>query len=313
MSLDVAYSIEIDDFIDPDKAYELYWSGMLEDKRAFLCPGTNCSANVTCANLDKDTSSLKVVPHFRVFGSHTKGCEVSRNVPLKLQYAEPTTQTATHKTLDTSIVDTFLEKRPESYYDHYKTNSRAKNAKVRMVNILKSKAERQLKEIGVTSSIYSVRTVVSRYARYKKDGTLELRRLNIAGKDKPYTSLFSKIENQIVSDLPQMPSIYHGWAFINRLPSGHGYQIKFKKKLKGNSSDKEFTTTVMIGDRLIEHYKMKKLVAKRIEKLYKSPNPTAYVFIYGTPRVNERNGRYANIDITNLDMIDICLEDPWAK
>ncbi|MBM4950742.1 hypothetical protein HYO33_22740 [Vibrio parahaemolyticus] len=313
MSLDVAYSIEIDDFIDPDKAYELYWSGMLEDKRAFLCPGTNCSANVTCANLDKDTSSLKVVPHFRVFGSHTKGCEVSRNVPLKLQYAEPTTQTATHKTLDTSIVDTFLEKRPESYYDHYKTNSRAKNAKVRMVNILKSKAERQLKEIGVTSSIYSVRTVVSRYARYKKDGTLELRRLNIAGKDKPYTSLFSKIENQIVSDLPQMPSIYHGWAFINRLPSGHGYQIKFKKKLKGNSSDKEFTTTVMIGDRLIEHYKMKKLVAKRIEKLYKSPNPTAYVFIYGAPRVNERNDRYANIDITNLDMIDICLEDPWAK
>ncbi|WP_407552913.1 hypothetical protein [Vibrio parahaemolyticus] len=229
MSLDVAYSIEIDDFIDPDKAYELYWSGMLEDKRAFLCPGTNCSANVTCANLDKDTSSLKVVPHFRVFGSHIKGCEVSRNVPLKLQYSEPTTQTATHKTLDTSIVDTFLEKRPESYYDHYKTNSRAKNAKVRMVNILKSKAERQLKEIGVTSSIYSVRTVVSRYARYKKDGTLELRRLNIAGKDKPYTSLFSKIENQIVSDLPQMPSIYHGWAFINRLPSGHGYQIKFKK------------------------------------------------------------------------------------
>ncbi|MBF4338736.1 hypothetical protein, partial [Vibrio anguillarum] len=248
-------------------------------------------------------------PHFRVFGSHTKGCEVSRNVPLKLEYAEPTTQTATHKTLDTSIVDTFLEKRPESYYDHYKTNSRAKNAKVRMVNILKSKAERQLKEIGVTSSIYSVRTVVSRYARYKKDGTLELRRLNIAGKDKPYTSLFSKIENQIVSDLPQMPSIYHGWAFINRLPSGHGYQIKFKKKLKGNSRTKEFTTTVMIGDRLIEHYKMKKLVAKRIEKLYKSPNPTAYVFIYGTPRVNERNDRYANIDITNLDMIDICLED----
>ncbi|EKO3708888.1 hypothetical protein LO977_003184 [Vibrio metschnikovii] len=235
------------------------------------------------------------------------------NVPLKLQYAEPTTQTATHKTLDTSIVDTFLEKRPESYYDHYKTNSSAKNAKVRMVNILKSKAERQLKEIGVTSSIYSVRTVVSRYARYKNDGTLELRRLNIAGKDKPYTSLFSKIENQIVSDLPQMPSIYHGWAFINRLPSDHGYQIKFKKKLKGNSSDKEFTTTVMIGDRLIEHYKMKKLVAKRIEKLYKSPNPTAYVFIYGTPRVNERNNIYANIDITNLDMIDICLEDPLAK
>lgn len=48
-------------------------------------------------------------------------------------------------------------------------------------------------------------------------------------------------------------------------------------------------------------------------KRYKSPNPAAYVFIYGTPRVNERNERYAIIDITNLDMIDICVEAPWTK
>ncbi len=311
MSLDVAYSVEINDFIDPDKAYELYWSGMLDDKRAFFCPGTNCSASVTCANLDKDTHSLKVVPHFRVFGIHSKDCEIARNVPLRLKYAEPTVQTATHKALDVSIVDTFMDKRPDSYYDHYKNNSHSKNAKVKIVNVLKAKSERQLKEIGITSSIYSVRTVVSRYARYKKDGTLDLRRLNLAGKDIPYTSLFNKIENQVVSDLPQLPLIYYGWAFINRLLSGYGYQIRFRKNLESDSGNKN--VTIMIGDRLIEKYKMKKLVAKRIEKIYQSPNPTAYVFIYGTPKINQRNERFVNIDITNLDMIDICVENPWAK
>ncbi|EPS3610741.1 hypothetical protein ACVELR_003564, partial [Vibrio cholerae] len=306
----MAYSLEIDDFIDPDKAYELFWSGMLEDKRAFICPGTNCTASVTCANLDKDTSSLKVVPHYRIFGDHSDECEIHKKVPLKLKYAETTVQTAAHKTLDTSIVDTFLENRPASYYDLYKKSLGSKNSKTRTVSILRAKSERQLKEIGVISNIYSVRTVVSRYARYKKDGTLGLRRLNLSGKDVPYESIFNKIERQVVSDLPQLAHIYHGWAFINRLRSGYGYQIKFRNKLKNEDSSQEYITTIMIADRLIEQYKMKKLVAKRMEKINKSSNPIAYVFIYGTPKVNVRNDKYANIDITNLDMIDICVENP---
>lgn len=81
--------------------------------------------------------------------------------------------------------------------------------------------------------------------------------MNLSGKDVPYESIFNKIERQVVSDLPQLAHIYHGWAFINRLRSGYGYQIKFRNKLKNEDSSQEYITTIMIADRLIEQYKMK--------------------------------------------------------
>lgn len=33
MSLDVAYSIEAQDYLDPDRAYDLNWSGIITDKK----------------------------------------------------------------------------------------------------------------------------------------------------------------------------------------------------------------------------------------------------------------------------------------
>ncbi|MFP1730218.1 hypothetical protein ACLEC0_12135 [Lonsdalea quercina] len=79
MPLDIAYSIEIEDFIDPDKAYDLYWSGIIKDNHAFVCPGTDCQAQVTSANLYVESQDMKVVPHFRVYGKHSNSCEVFNN------------------------------------------------------------------------------------------------------------------------------------------------------------------------------------------------------------------------------------------
>ena len=58
MALDVAFSIEAGDFVDPDRAYDLFWAGVITNKRAFVCPGADCSAQVTCANLDKDVQRV---------------------------------------------------------------------------------------------------------------------------------------------------------------------------------------------------------------------------------------------------------------
>ncbi|WP_244922687.1 hypothetical protein [Xenorhabdus cabanillasii] len=85
MSLDIAYSTEIDDFIDPDRAYEYFWAGKLTNKRSFICPGENCYAQVTCANLDKESQNMHVVPHYKVYGKHHPDCEIKREVPLKIK------------------------------------------------------------------------------------------------------------------------------------------------------------------------------------------------------------------------------------
>lgn len=309
MGLDVAYSIEADDYIDPDRAYDLYWSGVITDQHKFLCPGTNCTAQVTCANLSVELQNMRVVPHYRVYGkNHSAECEVFNMKPLGLNY-ENSEKSKERVTVDQSIVDQFILQRPSTYYDERIPPKESGKARQKTLTIDKRKAEARLREIGNVSKIYSVRSVVSRFIRYKKDGSLEQRRINIQGKDVPYRSVFKCVWEQDLSALPEHPIIYYGWAYVNRLKSNHGYQIKFKKQLQlGNE---HLTTTVMIADSLIDGYKIKKLVSTRLEKIVKEENPTAFVFIYSRP-VKKSSGEkiYANFGITNLDMIDINYECP---
>ena len=76
MAIDIAYSIEINDYLDPDRAYEYYWTEIIKDKKGFECPGDNCSAQITCANLDEDRQNMRMVPHYRVYGDHSTECEI---------------------------------------------------------------------------------------------------------------------------------------------------------------------------------------------------------------------------------------------
>src|SRR5690625_333074 len=68
--------------------YTTLFRSLITDKKKFLCPGTDCFAQVTCANLDEDVQDMKVVPHFRVYGSHSEFCEIFNNVPLDLRYED---------------------------------------------------------------------------------------------------------------------------------------------------------------------------------------------------------------------------------
>lgn len=309
MGLDVAYSVEAGDYIDPDRAYDLYWSGVITDKRKFLCPGTNCMAQVTCANLTEELQSMRVVPHYRVYGkTHSDECEVFNEKPLALKY-EDADKAEERVTIDQSVVDQFFLRRPANYYDERVPPKEPSNAKIKTASIAKQKADARLREIGSVSKIYSVRSVVSRFIRYKKDGSLDRRRLNILGKDVPYQSVFRCVWEQDLSVLPEYPVIYYGWAYIDRLKSNRGYRIKFKKKLR--FGEELLPTTAMIGDRLIESYKIKKLVSTRLKKIVADEKPTAFVFIYSKPVRNVSGEQeYANFEITNLDMIDINYECP---
>lgn len=310
MSLDVAYSIEAQDYLDPDRAYDLYWSGAITDKKKFICPGSGCMAQVTCANLDEDLQDMKVVPHYRIYGEHSKDCEISNNIPLNLHYEDGTPVKEERLSVDQSIVDVFELDRPESYYDEPRESDSPKALGVNKPKYVKKTKETMLRENGSIGTVYSVRSVVSRYIRYRKDGSIKFRRLNISGRDVYYSSIFKCIWEQDLDDLPDFPVIYYGWAFINRLPSDRGYQIKFKKTLK--QGEDELKTTAMIADGTIERYKIKKLMATRLEKIHQKEKPTAFVFLYAQPEVNTSKAeiKYANFNLKNLDMIDINYDCP---
>lgn len=68
----------------------------------------------------------------------------------------------------------------------------------------------------------------------------------------------------------------------------------------------------MLSDSMIENYKIKKLMATRLEKVYQKEKPTAFVFLYAQPEVStSKSGiKYANFNLKNLDMIDVNYDCP---
>lgn len=310
MALDIAYSIEADDYIDADRAYDYFWSDRIKDKTAFLCPGTNCSAKVTCANMDKDTQDMKVIVHYRIIGkTHSSECEIDQKSPLNLIYEKNNSPSGQNPTIDDSIVDQFFLSRPESYYNE-KAHDPLQDERKRKISTANKKALARLRETGRTSSIYSVRQIVSRYLRYQKDGSLKHRRIAIQGNDATYESFLQSIREDDLVELSTSPLIYYGWAYINRVRADDAYQIKFKTKLK--SGEKSLTTTILVSDQLIENYKIKKLVTTRLKKVYEAAQPTAFIFVYGKPK-QSKSGDYANFHISNLDMIDISYSCPFLS
>ncbi|BGD56958.1 TPA: hypothetical protein ACRMFT_002461 [Pseudomonas aeruginosa] len=71
------------------------------------------------------------------------------------------------------------------------------------------------------------------------------------------------------------------------------------------------TTSSFVSDKLVERYKLKNLMATRLSKISQESKPTAFVFVYGQPKVRTSNGTsYANFELQNLDMIDVNYDCP---
>ncbi|MDR0219546.1 MAG: hypothetical protein LBI71_11885 [Enterobacteriaceae bacterium] len=309
MALDVAFAIEIDDFVDPDRAYELFWSGIITDKKAFICPGENCSAQVTCANLDEESQNMKVVPHFRIYGEHHPDCELILKVPFKIDKIIELTKKQEKISINQSMVDSFTLIRPNSYYDSNKISNDRHTKIVDKKKYHLQILSENIKQTGSIGRIYSVRSMVSRYLRYHNDGSLNLRKINVKGKDFSYKDFFKSIHNQNIEYLFEHPIIYHGWAYIDKYKTS--YRIKFKKCFIVNNQ--ETPVTFFVTDELINSYPIKKLIIKRMQKISKQPKPTAFVFIYAKPKLvkSKKNGKeYINFNVNNLDFIDINVDAP---
>lgn len=314
MPLDVAYSLEIEDFIDADKAYEFYWSGLITNKKAFICPGDSCQAQVTCANIDEETQNMRVVPHFRIYGEHGEKCEIFNKIPLKILEMTSEESSGEKKSVELSVVDSFMLIRPPSYYETRDKNTNVDGDELKKkINYKSKNLAYTFRQNGFISSVYSVRTIVSRYIRYFSDKSIENRLINISGKSVPYTSFFKLIWEQDLESLPEDSLIYYGWAYIDRYDKG--YKVKFKKGFK-NKDGVVLPVSFFISDNLIEKYPIKKLVTKRISSISSMSKPTGFVFIYGTPKLKKlatTSKEYVNFALYNLDMVDVNKDSPMPK
>ena len=303
MKIENAYSLDSDEVIDAEIAYDYYWAGIIKDKRNFECPAGNCTTQITCANLDKIRQDMKVDPYFKSIGEHEPGCELVAeilNKEVKTASINETQKSRAKKCEE--LPDIFGLSRPKSHLEKKQSVSQDKN-----ILSLEGKKQKKATEFRTgrkqSSTHYSLRAFVSKFLRYKSQNLLAQRYINIKGYDVSYQEMFVEISGQNLEDLSKYPRVYFGKAFIDRRRESD-YSATFEASL---SLDGKFLRpSTYISETLINKAFTKKLSQEKFDDLSRKNYPSAWVFAYGVPKKKVVNDKqYININIANLDYFDL--------
>ena len=297
-SLEEAYSNEYEEVINPELAYDLYWAGIIIDKSDFECPSDKCSAKVTCINIDQDKQDMHQSPHFRGY-NHSDDCDATfgQDTEAGIETLSKSAQSKFVK--NDSVADIFHVKRPKGQFakkDPKKIDPNKKKKK----QTRRGRSETS-DEFDGGSEYYSVRSLVSKFIRYKKQGSLSKHKININGKDLSYKSQFKGIFKQEISNLPNSNLIYWGIAFIDYSEKNKRYKITFGDALKNNKKD--IRPSLFIPEKMIKEYPVRNLVIKRLEKTSKEKDKRAFVFLYSKPYLSGEE--YINFKLESLDYLEI--------
>lgn len=289
--MDIAYSIDFRDIIDPEKAYELFWKGIILNKQNFEWPDDNCSAQVTCANIEKLEHKMKQGVHYRVMGVHSEKCNYeTENISLNSNSSIAQSKENPYKN---SVSDNFHLNRPKDYYDK-KESDQSENSFSKQKHKQKINSS-QKNKIVTSRNYYSIRPMVTKYLNNKNHNTCFI---VIKGKSINYETFFSNISKTTFNEISEYPQIYFGEAYINTLKNKN-IQIRFKNGFRQNDED-NYTTSIFINSETIEEEK-NLYWKKRILKVADSKKSESMVFIYGKPK---KNGEYINFNIKNLDFLE---------
>lgn len=297
-SLEEAYSIEYGDIIDAELAYDLYWAGVISSKSAFECPSEFCDAKVTCVNMDAEKQDMKQSPHFRGY-NHSKECDATIGKKPTIGAGDEYEPSASTVVLSDQKPDIFNLHRPKNQFAKKDKGMHDSN-KRRAISNRKPRVHSE-HELKTGSEYYTVRSLVTKFIRYRKDDSLSEHYVNINGKDISYSELFKGVYNQPISALPDEYRIYWGVAYINHMPDKKTYRIVFKSELLHNNNI--IKPSFFISESQIENYPVKKLVTKRLTNISESDDRRAFIFLYSKP--HSQGSNYINFDVDSLDHLEI--------
>lgn len=290
MSLTVAYSLEIKDYVDAELAYELFWTGTIKDKKAFKCPDPNCDSDVTCANMDIATDNLKQSPHFRAF-NHSQECTILIQQNNSISGKGAKLNTVRDNTDELLLTRPLYNVKEKSNVIEEDTTSYRKRITTSII-------------AGTyTPRYFTIRSLVAKFIHLRQIKGAEEHFVKI-GKDKiSYKDLFIGIYNQSFENLPDEKRIYWGLAYYNRNENIHTYNLRFEKEFSLESQN--IRPSIFISDIQLQQYHSS-ILEKRIKFISQMPKPKAFVFVYGTPVLNQKDDKvYINFKVDNLDLIDI--------
>lgn len=300
-SLDEAISTECDVLVDTELAYDLFWAGLITDKKAFRCPGEGCGAQITCANLDKDRQDMRQCLNFRCYSGHTDQCDATVDAEQKSGAGSASCNDDQPIAKNESIPDEFMLKRP---VDQFAFRRDEKKSPFGMSVKSDVKNRRGKPAHRSRSKYYSVRSLVSKYIRYRKEESAGEHRVAIGQNELTYAELFKGVYKQAIEKIPDRKFVYWGIAFIDFLEQKRCYKISFAETL---FCDGEFLRpSFFIHESVIDKYPIKALVIKRLKNVVSQNDRRAFVFIYSKPYAVEKEGRkYINFEFENLDHVEV--------
>lgn len=303
MRIEYAYSLDVNEIIDPELAYDYFWAGIIKDKKNFECPAENCNASITCANLDKLRQDMKLDPYYKAVDEHTIDCKLVK------EYESKTINTRTKDgkqnprgNKDSNLSDIFEFSRPKSHTEKLESST-SSNLPASLEERKQKKRDQSGNSTNSPSRYYSIRALVSKYLKYKETDALDQYSINIKGYNVPYKDFFIEINSQEITTLPKYPRIYFGKAFINRRKE-KDYAAIFGNTFSNKGSS--LNPSIYLAENVIENAFTKKLYREKLKSLSDKKYPAIWVFVYGTPRdtiVDQKT--YLNISISNMDFFDM--------
>ncbi len=153
-----AYSLEYNEIIDAEETYELYSEGLITDKKAFICTGNDCEAQITCTNIDREKEDMKQLPHFRVYGEHSNNCEMRQEIERTITINK---NVENEDYLDSTVIE-FFEKIPgSSERRESKRGQISFNENLEIKNKLKNKYSKEKR----ISKHFIIKSVVDKYLK----------------------------------------------------------------------------------------------------------------------------------------------------
>ena len=294
MKVNEAYSLEYNEIIDAEEAYELYSEGMITDKTAFICTGNGCEAQITCTNIDKEKEDMKQLPHFRVYGEHLDGCEMNQEIE-RITAIKRNVENKSY--LDNTVIE-FLEKKQQSLGKMgNKQGSVSFSENLEIKNKLKNKYSKEKR----ISTHFTIKSVVDKYLKNIED--LENYFFSFKGFKVSFKNMFLEIKQQKLNFSLELKyrRIYFGKGNIKQ--EEKGYRVIFRDSFLYDNEEKSkyAMTSIFISNDALS-VKMK----NRIDRLLQENN--VYIFIYGKPIINKEkyiNFRYSNIDHIDFRIVDI--------
>lgn len=223
MKLEKAYSIELDKVVSASEADNHYQNGEISSKFSFTCPGENCNAQVTCANLDKPVIKRIRSPYYLIVGECCDGCEINRAIEGENRrrgvgrniYSESEGYIHDAVRLD---VTPLSNKRSSGHIDLEGDGSYIVGGKSTSVDSRSKRKVQQKRRLSALVSAFRNKEYLK--IQVPNEGVM------------PILDFFIDVRDKEIGDLDDGYRVYYGKAWVNK--SDKGYSVRFRDTMKCN-------------------------------------------------------------------------------